>query len=255
MASETPDVLDAMLKLYNLKMSLPTSRIRFIVGIDEAGRGPLAGPVSVGAVVVSVTAIAAKKLKLFSSQNSSYSSSLPLLSLSKLFSSAKFHHSLFQGVKDSKMLTSASRDRWFKKIKTARKEGKLDYRVSCVGSKIIDRKGIVFAIRLAVKRSLEKLGVSPHQTLVLLDGSLSAPKHFLFQKTIIRGDQTVPIISLASIAAKVVRDKKMIRLSKKFPDFGFNAHKGYGTLSHRRKIRKYGPCEIHRRSFLRGILR
>lgn len=219
-------------------MNLPTSRIRFIVGIDEAGRGPLAGPVSVGAVVVSADEVGAKKSNLFS-----------------LKLSAKFNHLFFNGVKDSKMLTALSRDKWFEKIKTAKKEGTLDYCVSCVGSKIIDGKGIVFAIRRAVKRSLEKLAVPPHQTLVLLDGSLSAPKHFLFQKTIIRGDQTVPIISMASIAAKVVRDKKMMRISKKFPDFGFDVHKGYGTLSHRQKIRKHGPCEIHRRSFLRRILK
>lgn len=195
------------------------SQIRFLVGVDEAGRGPLAGPVAVGAVVVS----------------------------------AGKRHPLLAGVKDSKMLTPRARREWFGKIRIARKNGTLGYSVSCVGPKIIDDKGIVFAVRLAVSRSLKKLGVPPHRTLVLLDGSLSAPKSFIFQKTIIRGDQTVPIISLASIPAKVVRDGKMIRLSKKYPDFGFEIHKGYGTRSHYKKIRKHGTCEIHRNSFLRSV--
>jgi ribonuclease HII len=86
--------------------------------------------------------------------------------------------------------------------------------------------------------------------MVLLDGSLKAPEHFIFQETIIRGDMSEPIIGLASIAAKVTRDRKMIRLSKMYPSFDFHIHKGYGTLVHRQKIKQFGPCDIHRRSFL-----
>lgn len=198
----------------------PSSQIRFLVGIDEVGRGPLAGPVSVGGVVFPV----------------------------------KTRHFLLTGVKDSKALSPNSRSEWFRKIKEAKQAGILDYSVSCVSSKIIDERGIVHAVRVAIRRTLNKLNVPPHQTLVLLDGSLSAPEHFLYQETIIRGDQTVPIIGLASIAAKVTRDRKMVRIAKKYPDFGFEIHKGYGTLFHRKKIKKFGPCEIHRRSFLKGIL-
>lgn len=206
--------------------------IRYVVGIDEAGRGPLAGPVSVGAVVVRL-------------QGKKTGRSGPI-KLPK--------HPLFKGVKNSKALSPVLREEWFRKIREARAAGSLDYAVACVSAKIIDEKGIVFAIRQATKRILKKLSVPPHETQILLDGSLYAPEHFLYQETIIRGDETVPIISLASIAAKVVRDRKMVRLSREYPEFDFHIHKGYGTLSHRQAIRKLGPCELHRRSFLTGIL-
>jgi len=193
--------------------------IRFIVGIDEAGRGPLAGPVSVGAVVVS----------------------------------SKKAPEIFALARDSKQISAEQREIIFKKIKEVKQSGELDYAVALVSSKIIDQKGIVPAIRLAIGRILKKLAVPPHQTFVLLDGSLRAPEHFLLQKTIIRGDSSEPIIGLASIAAKVTRDRQMVRLSKKYPLFDFHINKGYGTLAHRIKIKKYGPCSIHRRSFLKKM--
>lgn len=204
-------------------MRRPTSRkirfiasgVRFVVGIDEAGRGPLAGPVAVGAVVVPF----GKK---------------PLFSIAK----------------DSKQLSSARREEIFKEIRAAKKLGTLDFAVSLVSAKVIDEKGIVFAIRRAIKNCLNKLAVPPHQTLVLLDGGLSAPDHFLFQETIIRGDQSEPIIGLASIAAKVTRDAYMIKIAKKYPNYGFEVHKGYGTVAHRSCLKKHGVCEIHRRSFI-----
>jgi len=191
--------------------------IQFVVGIDEAGRGPLAGPVSVGAVVLPVRVV----------------------------------HPLFSVARDSKILSVKKRKEIFTQIRYAKKEGSLDYAVSLVSAKIIDEKGIVFAIRLAIKRILKKLHLPPHQTLVLLDGSLYAPEEFLYQKTIIRGDQTQSIISLASIVAKVTRDMKMIYYSKLYPDFDFDIHKGYGTRSHFQKIQKCGLSKIHRRSFLK----
>lgn len=201
-------------------MRPPNGRIRFIVGIDEAGRGPLAGPVSVGGVVIV----------------------------------ANHKHELLKGAKDSKLLPEKSREEWFKKIKEAKKSGSLDYAVSLVSAEIIDRKGIVFAVRKGIQRVLRRLEVPPHETLVLLDGSLYAPEQFIYQETIIGGDRKVPLISLASIAAKVTRDRRMVRLSKKYPEYDFHIHKGYGTLSHRKKIKKNGPSEIHRKSFLRGIV-
>jgi ribonuclease HII len=208
-------------------MSLPNSRIRFVVGIDEAGRGPLAGPVAVGAVVVATEALT----------NINGNRSV---------------HPLFKVAKDSKQLSPPRREEIFKFIQAAKKDGTLDFAVSLVSAKVIDEKGIVFAIRRAIKNCLNKLGVPPHQTLILLDGSLHAPEQFLFQETIIRGDQSEPIIGLASIAAKVTRDQKMLQLAKKYPQFGFEIHKGYGTLFHRKQIKKYGASEIHRKSFLRG---
>lgn len=214
-------------------MKPPYSQIRFVVGIDEAGRGPLAGPVSVGAVVIKVGEKSSQQDGRFFAHTG---------------------HPLFEGVRNSKALTPLARDDWYGRLRQAGKEGSLGYAVSCVSSKIIDEKGIVPAIRTAVRRTLNKLFVPPHETLVLLDGSLYAPEEFLFQETIIRGDELVPIISLASIAAKVVRDRKMIRLSREYPAFDFHIHKGYGTAAHRRKIRQFGPSEIHRLSFLSSIL-
>lgn len=215
-------------------MRLPTSgKMKFIVGIDEAGRGPLAGPVSVGAIVMPFEAVIATAAKKANRAGG---------------------HPLLKGPKDSKQLSEKAREMWFKKLKQARKEGSLGFSVSMVSAKIIDEKGIVFAVKTAIKRCLNKLSVPPHETHVLLDGSLYAPDHFLYQETIIRGDQTVPLISLASIAAKVTRDRKMTRLAKIYPEFDFHIHKGYGTLAHRKAIKKHGPSEIHRRSFIKSLV-
>ena len=84
--------------------------------------------------------------------------------------------------------------------------------------------------------------------MLLLDGSLYAPPEYP-QKTIIKGDEKIPIIAAASVIAKVTRDRKMIRLAKKFPKYSFEIHKGYGTKLHRRLLRKHGLSAIHRRSF------
>ena len=187
----------------------------YVVGIDEAGRGPLAGPVAVGAVAIS----------------------------------SSFKKNFFKSIKDSKKLSPSDRELWFALALDARKEGLLDFAVSLVSEKVIDRRGISYAVRLGIKRSLAALGVSA-DSQVYLDGGIKAPKEFIHQLTIIKGDEKIPIISLASIMAKVIRDKKMVRLSKKFPEFNFHKHKGYGTSEHCRAILKFGPTVIHRRSFL-----
>ncbi len=197
-------------------------KMRYVVGIDEAGRGPLAGPVAVGAVSIPNP------------------TSLKLRRASKNF---------FKSIKDSKKLSPSDRELWFALALEARKEGMLDFAVSLVSEKVIDRKGISYAIRLGIKRSLITLDV-PEDSQVYLDGGIKAPEQFRHQLTVIKGDEKIPIISLASIVAKVIRDKKMVRLSKKFPEFNFHIHKGYGTSLHRRAIKKYGPTVIHRRSFL-----
>jgi ribonuclease HII len=98
---------------------------------------------------------------------------------------------------------------------------------------------------------LEKF--SKKANLILLDGSLKAPKKYK-QKTIIKGDEKIPLISAASIIAKVSRDKKMLVFHKKFPKYCFDRHKGYGTKLHYKKLKKHGLCSIHRRTFLRKVL-
>lgn len=194
--------------------------MRYIVGIDEAGRGPLAGPVAVGAVSVAYPERSRGVAKKF-----------------------------FKSIKDSKKLSSIGRELWFTRALNARKEGRLNFAVSLVSEKVIDRMGIVYAIKLGIRKCLSTLKVSG-DSQIYLDGGLRAPEQFKHQKTIIKGDEKIPIISLASIMAKVTRDRKMVRLSKKFPKYNFHIHKGYGTNMHRRTIKKYGPTIIHRQSFL-----
>lgn len=189
--------------------------MKHIVGIDEAGRGPLAGPVAVGAVRIN----------------------------------ADFNKRFFKGIKDSKKLTEKKREAWFKLVNKKKKEGQIDFAVSLISEKIIDKKGIVQAINLGINKCLVKLKISK-DSKIFLDGGIKAPADFIYQKTIIKGDEKVSVISLASICAKVTRDRYMVRLSKKYPKYGFDIHKGYGTLMHRKNIKKHGSSKVHRKSFL-----
>lgn len=188
-----------------------------ILGIDEAGRGPLAGPVSVGVVKIA----------------------------------PGFNKSFFKGIKDSKQLSPEERELWFSLATEAKKRGELDFKVSLVSEKVIDRRGISYALRLGIKRCLLALGALP-DAQIFLDGALKAPSVFAHQLTVIRGDEKIPVISLASICAKVVRDRKMVKLSKKFPQFDFHIHKGYGTRRHREALQKYGLTALHRRTFIKN---
>tara|TARA_Y100000310_G_scaffold63585_1_gene59040 strand:- start:26324 stop:26965 length:642 start_codon:yes stop_codon:yes gene_type:complete len=204
-------------QVYQIAMRLPHRNIKYIIGIDEVGRGPVAGGVAVGAVL------------------------LPL-------SFTKRH---FRGVRDSKKLTAKARNEWFENIKSKKKNGSLNYAVSFTGHNRVDRVGIARAVRSALNRALVRLDANPRECLILLDGGLRAPEEFIFQKTIIRGDQKEFVIALASIVAKVTRDRRMVRISKTYPEYGFELHKGYGTKLHYNKIKKHGMCDIHRRSFLK----
>lgn len=200
------------------------------MGIDEVGRGPLAGPITVGAVA----APANSKFEI---------QSLRL-------------RALLKGIKDSKQLSAELRENWNSRIRND-EPGITNFNiaVASVSPQFIDKVGISAAAKLAVRRCLKKLSASWRiencGLKILLDGSLYAPSSYGNQKTIIKGDEKVPIIAAASIIAKVARDKKMKKLHKKFPLYGFNEHKGYGTSLHRRAIIKYGLCGIHRRSFCR----
>ncbi len=192
-----------------------------IIGIDEVGRGPLAGPVAVGAVCMT--------LKAKSPQERIW----------------------MRGVKDSKQLTAEARGEWCRKIKAAEKRGELRCAVTCVSSKVIDERGLSYAIRRALKASLRKLNVVPARSEVLLDGGLRAPGEFTLQKTIVKGDEKEPIIALASIVAKVTRDALMSRYAKKYPGYRFDLHKGYGTKLHYEEIMKNKLSLIHRKSFIK----
>jgi ribonuclease HII len=195
----------------------------WLIGIDEVGRGPLAGPVCIGLCKFP----AGKRRKIWK---------------------------IIEGVKDSKKLSEAERHFWSRQMKALSTAGMISYHTSFVSHAIIDRKGIAKAVRLAIKRTIKKAELEPKKCEILLDGSLRAPKEFKNQKTIIKGDEKEPIIALASIVAKVRRDNRMKKLAKKYPGYGFEIHKGYGTKEHIRALKKLGPSDIHRQSFIAKIM-
>ena len=198
--------------------------MKWLVGIDEVGRGPLAGPVCIG------------------------------LCMAKTPDYKKIWK-IIKNVKDSKKLSEGERHLWLRQIKDLSSIGALSYHTSFVSHKIIDRKGIAYAVRLAIKRTIKKAELNPKNCEIRLDGSIYAPKEFKNQKTIIKGDEKEPIIALASIVAKVRRDNRMKKLAKKYPGYGFEIHKGYGTKSHIKALKKLGPSDIHRQTFIRGVLK
>ncbi len=196
--------------------------IKYLIGIDEAGRGPLAGPVSLAVVVWE--ARRDRELK-----------------------------QLFAGVKDCKQLSEKQREEWGVKLKKAEREGLIKIAASFASNAVIDERGIAPAIRLALARALRRLALSPAECRVLLDGSLRAPRQYPQQETLIKGDEREPIIALASIVAKVRRDRLMTRLARQYPGYGFELHKGYGTRAHYAAIKKFGCSPLHRQSFLTNL--
>ena len=196
--------------LYDKKMR----KSRWIVGVDEAGRGPLAGPITLACVLCP----------------------------------KNYARRFLRGIKDSKRLTLTAREEWLQKIKNHPKF--FCFSVSS-GPAVIDREGLSKTVKRAIARLLRKAEIKGQTSFqVLLDGSLFAPQKYR-QKTIIKGDEKVPVIAAASIVAKVSRDRKMARLARLFPQYAFEAHKGYGTRLHYKMLKKHGPCAIHRQTFLR----
>lgn len=227
-------------------------RLKYIIGIDEVGRGPIAGPVAVCAFLI----------KDQDSLDHSIKIALKNKDLSKL--------------KDSKKLSQKQREAWFSFLKGEKEKGTCGYAVSFVSNENIDKFGIAKCIHKALDDSLEKIknhelllgrssdeeegsSARPFQkevqdfsfnTRIYLDGGLHAPKEYTNQETIIRGDELRPVISMASVMAKVTRDKIMRKYAKKYPEYGFENHVGYGTKAHYEAIRKYGQTPIHRKTFI-----
>lgn len=193
--------------------------MKTVVGIDEAGRGPLAGPVSVSCVAIRRMSAVRK---------------------------------IFPKTRDSKKLSPKQRETWFAEIRRLKKEGALSYAVKLVGARTIDAKGISFAIRQGISTVLNTTDM-PKNTQILLDGGLKAPEKYRHQKTIIKGDEKELSIALASIAAKVTRDRYMVRIAKKYPRYGFDIHKGYGTKQHMQAIRRWGITLFHRKTFCTSL--
>ncbi|MEQ1561303.1 MAG: ribonuclease HII [Nitrospira sp.] len=199
--------------------------MKYIVGIDEVGRGPLAGPVT-------VCVVACPK---------------------DIYSKLKKNKNLPKSGKDSKKLKPDDREKYNLILKKLREEKQISYCITHVSNKIIDSKGLSFGIKKAINDGIKKLELKGEESEVLLDGGLKAPLEFSKQKTIIKGDEKEKIIAWASILAKVSRDSLMKKLSKKYPKYGFEVHKGYGTKKHIEYIKKYGLVEPHRKTFCKSI--
>lgn len=189
-----------------------------IIGVDEAGRGCLAGPVYVCAVLC---------------PRSRFNELRQLKTLT-----------------DSKKLSPKQRERVLSELRSMG----ISYRVSVVNHRIIDEINILQAARLGMKRSVARLHVPENSSvLVAVDGN--QPIETIYpQLTVIKGDLKFKAIAAASIFAKVLRDRFMVAVSAKWPHYGFEKHKGYPAALHRDAIRKFGPCPIHRLSF-RGVRR
>jgi ribonuclease HII len=155
----------------------------------------------------------------------------------------------FPGLNDSKKLTEKKRDVLYKLLMQEVKAGNVRVRVCLSGESVIDEKGIAYAVRTALNRGVESLLSDPTEGKVFLDGSLRAPEEYT-QETIIGGDGKVPVIMLAALAAKVTRDRLMVKLGEKYPQYGFEKHKGYGTKVHLEALRLHGLSPVHRKSFV-----
>ena len=202
-------------------------KTKWLVGIDEAGRGPLAGPVSVGLVLIP----------------------------------ANFDWNLIPGVGDSKQLSEKKREDIFKRAQVLQKEGKLQYVVEMVTAPKIDSDGISVCIKKSIAKGLKKLTstrscLELDEVMVKLDGSLKAPTEYVYQETIIKGDSKERVIGLASIMAKVTRDRYMVKVASQseFLVYDFARHKGYGTKAHREAIAQNGLSTLHRASYCGNII-
>lgn len=184
---------------------------KYIAGLDEAGRGALAAPI-VGAGVIFSKKIINKREKL-------------------------------KDIKDSKLLSPKKREKLFDLIT----KNCFYWKVAKVSQKIIDRIGISKANKLVFERVVKNLKRKPD--FILVDGRINLDSLKIPYKSVVDADQKIFSCAAASILAKVFRDRLMVKLAKKFPNYKFNKNKGYGTKEHYRLLRKYQPCSCHRRSF------
>jgi ribonuclease HII len=187
---------------------------QWLVGVDEAGRGPLAGPVAVGVVVVP-TGFDIKKA--------------------------------FPTVADSKELSESAREEIYTEALARARAGEIRLCARFSTALYIDAFGISKAVRRGVWSGVRSIALV-EDSFVKLDGLLKAPPEYA-QQTILKGDALEPVISLASVVAKVRRDRLMRAYAKKYPPWGFEVHKGYGTTKHLAAIREFGLCTIHRKTF------
>ncbi len=183
----------------------------YIAGLDEAGRGALAGPVAVGAVILP--------------------NDPALLS------------STLSGARDSKQMTPLERDSLAPQIKAIA----VNWSVGFATAEEIDAQGIVHATRLAAMRALHRFTLTPQY--LLTDFRLELPHLAISQTSLVKGDALCLSIACASILAKTERDALMVQLDERYPGYQLGKHKGYGTQAHRSALKRLGPSEIHRKTF------
>lgn len=196
---------------YEFEKAAVNSGFSCICGVDEAGRGPLAGPVCAAAVILPEGAV-------------------------------------IEGLDDSKKLTEKKREKLYDIIK----ETAVAYSVAYGTLEEIETVNILEATYLAMNRAIEGLNVKPD--FALIDGNRVPRGIKIPCETIVKGDSRSMSVAAASVLAKVTRDRLMLEYDKKYPKYNFKKHKGYGTKEHTELIKQYGPCEIHRLSFLKNIL-
>lgn len=195
---------------YEFEKEAMNEGFNVVCGIDEAGRGPLCGPVCAAAVILPVDCE-------------------------------------IEGINDSKKLTEKKREALFDVITSKA----IAYSVSMVDAKTVDEINILQATFLAMRNAVDSLSVKPD--IALIDGN-AKPGLEIEERTIVKGDAKSVSIAAASILAKVSRDRYMLEADKKYPQYQFAKHKGYGTKLHYEMIEQYGICDEHRRTFLKKIL-
>ena len=183
---------------------------KMVAGVDEAGRGPLAGPVFAACVILPDDCV-------------------------------------IEGINDSKKLSEKKRELLFDEIT----EKAIAYSIAGIDEKIIDEVNILNATHMAMNKAVDEMDIKPD--FVLIDGN-SIKNMTTPHQTIVKGDSKSISIAAASILAKVSRDRFICEIADKYPEYEFKKHKGYGTKVHTDALKKYGPCEIHRKSFLTKIL-
>ena len=198
-----------MTDLWELENEIYDSGVSLICGVDEAGRGPLAGPVCAAAVILP------RNIEIV-------------------------------GLNDSKKLSEKSREKLYDEIC----EKAVSFGIAFASVEEIEEFNILNAAMLAMNRAIAQL--EPQPELALIDGNRSSAIE-INSRCVIKGDAKCADIAAASILAKVTRDRYMLDMAEKYPEYHFERHKGYGTKLHYEALREYGPCEIHRPSFLRKM--
>lgn len=203
--------IERLRKLKEYEENLYKKGIKYIAGIDEAGRGPLAGPVVVGAVIMQPS-------------------------------------SIIEGVNDSKKISETKREKLYEKIT----EEAIAWSVGIVNQEEIDEINILNATKKALTMAISNLNIKPEQ--IVVDALENIDTLNIPYNSIIKGDAKIYSISAASIIAKVTRDRIMREYDEVYPQYGFASHKGYGTAKHIQAIQEYGPCALHRKTFIKNFL-